>query len=560
MLTTVGAALTCVGVACAILGSALGRPVLVVFGLTLSLYVAWQALGASLARVLLRSDLIQVRRTVHGRVKGGRVLLGTDLPVTITVENRLWTGLARVTVHDLLPRQMADASAEATMSLPPLSRMTLNYETVAEVLGPAHFSGVQITTTDPLDLARQERMAAEIDLLDVLPLPRQYGSTVGRSRRSRLVGQHRFAQKGLGSDLHEIRSYLPGDSLRKIAWKAVARTGRLLTREVESELTVPLTLVVDASQSMRTGPLGRTKLDYCLSTAAMVAAVSNRTQDPCGLGVFTDTGTTYVRPGLGRHHLVRLLDTLSATKTYTPPGTFRLGTVAAFIHAYVHGDLPSERVALSSAWKRGGALAAVAEAGRLTPEERYLMHSDPDYCLRRMLAFCRQRGIAIPPERAVRQEKEGAPRRGRDELLLRLMKRILLRARERELFAILSDFEGIEASPALFQAFRLTRSRNHSMVLLTPFTPWFETTGETDVSGTTRWKGKPDRVGHRNSDRDALALAQEMLALQFMEERATLRRVVLRLGIAVRDLAPEEMVGAVLEEVARLKHERAVRR
>src|SRR6185437_3301016 len=64
-------------------------------------------------------------------------------------------------------------------------------------------------------------------------------------------GIHRLHQPGSGSELLDLRDYMPGDPPRTIAWKVSARRDRLVTKEFESEVPVRATLFVDTSSSVR---------------------------------------------------------------------------------------------------------------------------------------------------------------------------------------------------------------------------------------------------------------------------------------------------------------------
>lgn len=50
-----------------------------------------------------------------------------------------------------------------------------------------------------------------------------------------ILGTHQRLERGLGSDLHTIRDYLPSDSARHVHWKATAKTSTLKTREFATE-------------------------------------------------------------------------------------------------------------------------------------------------------------------------------------------------------------------------------------------------------------------------------------------------------------------------------------
>ena len=77
-------------------------------------------------------------------------------------------------------------------------------------------------------------------------------------------GRHRMRRRGGGTELHELRELQPGDPFKSIAWKASAKAGQLLVREVDHEVQQTLLLVLDVSGSMRGGEPGERKLDFAL--------------------------------------------------------------------------------------------------------------------------------------------------------------------------------------------------------------------------------------------------------------------------------------------------------
>src|SRR6185295_6655795 len=83
-------------------------------------------------------------------------------------------------------------------------------------------------------------------------------------------GQHRQLRPGSGSELLDLRDYLPGDPPKTIAWKVSARRDRLITKEFESEVPVRCTLFVDTSSAVRVGPLGQNALTRVIAIASGV--------------------------------------------------------------------------------------------------------------------------------------------------------------------------------------------------------------------------------------------------------------------------------------------------
>jgi len=89
-----------------------------------------------------------------------------------------------------------------------------------------------------LDEAAVERAAAGLRLR----LPR--GPHRGR------VGEVRANSVGSSMELHDFRLYHPGDDVRHLDWNAVARTGELVLRVRQEEVSPRVEVVLDASKSM----------------------------------------------------------------------------------------------------------------------------------------------------------------------------------------------------------------------------------------------------------------------------------------------------------------------
>lgn len=64
------------------------------------------------------------------------------------------------------------------------------------------------------------------------------------------VGEVRAASVGSAMELHDFRLYHPGDDVRHLDWNAVARTGELVLRVRQDEVSPRVEVVLDASRSM----------------------------------------------------------------------------------------------------------------------------------------------------------------------------------------------------------------------------------------------------------------------------------------------------------------------
>src|SRR5689334_675195 len=70
-------------------------------------------------------------------------------------------------------------------------------------------------------------------------------------------GKHRSRQQGGAGEFVDFREYTPGEDLRRLDWKVLARTGRTYLRLYQDETNLLCTLAIDGSGSMRFGESSR---------------------------------------------------------------------------------------------------------------------------------------------------------------------------------------------------------------------------------------------------------------------------------------------------------------
>jgi uncharacterized protein (DUF58 family) len=124
---------------------------------------------------------------------------------------------------------------------------------------------------------------------------------------SGIVGAYHAVFKGRGMEFAEVREYAPGDDVRSIDWNVTARTGVPHVKKYVEERDLTLLLLVDVSGSQRYGSRFLLKRDYAAELAAVLAfsAVANR--DRVGAVLFSDRIETYVAPGRGSDHALRIV-------------------------------------------------------------------------------------------------------------------------------------------------------------------------------------------------------------------------------------------------------------
>ena len=134
--------------------------------------------------------------------------------------------------------------------------------------------------------------ATRLDLLDPFEVA-QLGSlemTAQGVVEGFLSGIHRSPFRGFSVEFVEHRPYQPGDELRYVDWRMLARSDKLFVKQYEEETNLRSMIVLDASASMDwSGEASRlTKLDYSKRLAAAIALILLNQRDATGFIGFDD--------------------------------------------------------------------------------------------------------------------------------------------------------------------------------------------------------------------------------------------------------------------------------
>jgi uncharacterized protein (DUF58 family) len=131
-----------------------------------------------------------------------------------------------------------------------------------------------------------------VDLLDPAEVARLGGIEIVAEGvvEGFLAGLHRSPFRGFSVEFTEHRAYQPGDELRYLDWRILARSNRLFVKQFEEETNLRAMILVDASRSMawRGAPERLTKRAYADRLAAALALILLRQRDATGLVTFDE--------------------------------------------------------------------------------------------------------------------------------------------------------------------------------------------------------------------------------------------------------------------------------
>src|SRR5688500_6986618 len=122
------------------------------------------------------------------------------------------------------------------------------------------------------------------------------------------TGMHRSPLHGFNAEFNQYRAYRPGDDIRHLDWKLLARTDRLYTKQFRETTSLDAVIALDASASMDFGSVS--KFRYAVALAAALAWLISSQGD--GVGVVSEASDSLlIPPRRGRAHLRALLARLS---------------------------------------------------------------------------------------------------------------------------------------------------------------------------------------------------------------------------------------------------------
>lgn len=129
-----------------------------------------------------------------------------------------------------------------------------------------------------------------------------------------LSGSHQSRRVGPGQEFSQYRGYQPGDDMRLLDWKMLARSGRYYIKESDIDTQVNVKFIVDTSASMLHEEDGLTKIDLVRVLVASLAYLSYNQGDMVGLYALNNSGLRSVYPATHKKHYNRILHELIEMK------------------------------------------------------------------------------------------------------------------------------------------------------------------------------------------------------------------------------------------------------
>jgi uncharacterized protein (DUF58 family) len=480
--------------------------------------VAALALDRRFVRLQIRGEAGEQRFSSTG------LRAGEPTEIDLFIGNDAWLPLYGLKLSPYGARALAFDDADRSFHLPAGAEVAAKLSVEASRSGRWNLQGFDVAITDPLGLLAARDYLPCIHAFECFP---QTGhSRVQRARNLGVFalkhgGKHMVRQIGTGSIVRELRDHQPGDPLRHIAWKATARTRRLISRDFEREVNMSMYLLLDISTSMRGGQWQGQKLEHGVEAVAELADNVLRARDRVGLMTFDEKLYGHIAPNASPSHAARLLRHLVGVNSVVDEELTEWTDVelAQNVADYL---VVQERLD----FRRGDEVDADSGVN-LELLERWLSSVialekqkynsailrdgvlDQDESLLRR--FAQLRGLEVPYRVEARL---GLKERGLNESI----EHIVATARESQWIVVITDLCGVMNTEVVTRAIRLAQIKGHSLRFLVPFTPAYY---EDDQDGSERYR-----------------ISRELFSTREREERLKIASHLRSLGVPVDFMKP----------------------
>lgn len=306
-----------IGLACVFASARIGVPLLTVIGVAfvalplLSLLVLWLARPVRSVTRSIGADVLPV---------------GREANVTLAAELGQRLGSACVWRDEHTSAVVGSAVGVFTWGTG--ERQHARYAVRAAIRGRHPLGPLVVSLSDPLGLARRSKAYGDQTTVTIAPevveLP---ALTVALGEAGGSL-HSKASHLGEGSDNLIVRPYLPGDSMRRINWRATAHRDELMVRQEERESTPAATVVFDRSPhqwaSTAVVPGSDPRFEAGLSAAVSIAI--RLLLEGYTVSVVDADGVEYCDPLVGTEDVTAMLAAFAVVRVAAHDGNGAVGT------------------------------------------------------------------------------------------------------------------------------------------------------------------------------------------------------------------------------------------
>jgi uncharacterized protein (DUF58 family) len=293
----------------------------------------------------------------HGAIRN--VIEGDDVRIDLVVEATSPVPPPTLVAHER-PGRLPERRVELYRA--GRRRFAGGFELREVPRGRYAFDTVRLTIEDPFALARASLVQGERQALVVYPRLVSLTRLFSEGHAQAQDGRRLLLRRPTGYELHGVREYVEGESLRNVHWRSTARRGRLMVKELEDAPSDEVAVLLDGDELGAAGE----SFDVAVRAAGSILQALVRRGRRCSLVVNSATREVQSVASEGEWH--RALELLAGAEPTARTRAFALlqldgGVIARSLELVVvtsRVDVPLvDRLVQRSLSRRGTSLVYV---------------------------------------------------------------------------------------------------------------------------------------------------------------------------------------------------------
>lgn len=218
----------------------------------------------------------------------------------------------KIQIIDELPVQFQMRDFKIDCELMPGETKTFRYNLRPTERGEYHFGAIQLFVTSALGMVERQISIQEPFMMACYPSfirLRQFELMAIHNRLNEL-GIKRIRRIGVSNEFEQIKDYVSGDDVRKVNWKATARSNKLMVNHYRDERSQHVYCILDMGRVMKMPFDGLKLLDYAINASLVISHVAWNKEDKPGVMGFSDGLNFKIKSDNKGNQLLRIQEAL----------------------------------------------------------------------------------------------------------------------------------------------------------------------------------------------------------------------------------------------------------
>lgn len=231
-----------------------------------ALYPVATGLVLAVCAAALWVRLLARPAVLRRQVIGGEHVAGEDVPIRLELQTdgRLVPGHLRVVerIERLGEREVTLSRREG--------RLIGEYLLERAPRGRYGLAPARAVVEDPFALERREALLDASGALLVYPRIVELGALFTETGSRLQEGRRLLLRRPSGFDLHSVREYEQGESLRRVHWPSTAKRGQLMVKDLEDSPRDEALVLLDADAGFVAGAAPESSFEVAVSAAGAI--------------------------------------------------------------------------------------------------------------------------------------------------------------------------------------------------------------------------------------------------------------------------------------------------